>query len=88
MTPRLLAQLAFVATCDADAIEDRYAWPPRPPLSGAELDDVANLRAVADACFERAEAAGCSVQSHLSILNVNRPPFVVTLKTSSQFCPF
>ena len=58
MTPRLLSQLAFVATFDADAIEDRYAWPPSPPLSAAELDDVANLRAVADACFERAEAAG------------------------------
>lgn len=55
---RLYAQLAFVAVKDAEAIEDEYAWPPRPPLSDAELATVAHLRAVGNEAFERAEALG------------------------------
>lgn len=58
MEARLLAQLAWVAVRDADAISDSYAWPPRPPLSEEEVAEIERLHDVADRLFARARAAG------------------------------
>ncbi len=58
LSARNLAQLAFVAHFDADAITNRYAWPPREALSTAEVDQIAHLEAISTELFERAEALG------------------------------
>jgi len=56
----LLAQLAWVADRDADAIADSYAWPPRAPLTPAELEEVERLKGIANELFVKAEALGQS----------------------------
>lgn len=58
MTGKLLAQLAWVACRDAEAIHDSYAYPPRTPLARDEFEEAERLQRIADDLFEKAEKAG------------------------------
>lgn len=62
----LLAQLAWVAAKDAEAIADPYAWPPASPTD-EEVREAARLRLLAARLFRRAEAAGY-VESGLDLV--------------------
>ncbi len=62
MTGHLLAQLAVVASREAEAITQPYAWPPRGPLTADEQAGVAHLDALSRRLSAEAEAAGCSRQ--------------------------
>jgi len=55
---RLFLQLAFVASRDADVLEDHYAWPPGPPLSYEERHELARLRTIAARWFYLAAEQG------------------------------
>ena len=57
MTPRLLAQLAFVADHDAAALAHDYEWPPVAPTP-EERAEAERLRDIAGECSRRATAAG------------------------------
>lgn len=50
---QLYHDLAEVAARDADALENRYAWPPK-VLTDEERAEVERLRDVGDALYERA----------------------------------
>ena len=58
MSGLLLAQLSDVARRESDAIADRYAWPPRPPMPTEKLKECERLRIVASRLSYRAVCAG------------------------------
>lgn len=59
MTGRLLAELAWVAMRDAEAIADDYAWPPRPPMTDDEIKEYQRLRCLSMTLHRKALDAGC-----------------------------
>ena len=58
MNGRILMQLAVVAQRDADAIYDSYAWPPRAPLTEAEIFEARRLEALSRRLSYRATCKG------------------------------
>jgi hypothetical protein len=53
LTDDLLAELGMLFLKEADAIEDCYAWPPRPPLSEAERLAADHLSSEAGRIYRR-----------------------------------
>ena len=59
LSGKLLAELAWVAQRDADAVGgDRYAWPPPPPLTPEQRVESDRLRVLADRLAYKARERG------------------------------
>jgi hypothetical protein len=56
MTARLLAQLGWVFSCDAEAIREDYAFP-RKVLTDHDIEQAEHLERTANEIFDRVAAA-------------------------------
>jgi hypothetical protein len=56
---KILAELAMVASIDAQAIADPYAWPPRRPMDDGERREVERLNVLSARFAYKAREFGC-----------------------------